>query len=168
MANSDLVKLTISELAPKIKAREVSPVEVTEAVLEQVDRLQPTLNSFITVLYDEARSQAKDQEAALMRGEYRGPLHGVPIGIRIILRLAASERPSAPRCWPITFLKRTHTLSAGAERPGQSSSARRISRSSRQDRPPTISTTVRCTILGILTISRVGLVEEVERMWRPV
>ena len=82
MANSDLVKLTISELAPKIKAREVSPVEVTEAVLEQVDRLQPTLNSFITVLYDEARSQAKDQEAALMRGEYRGPLHGVPIGIK--------------------------------------------------------------------------------------
>ena len=82
MANSNLTKLTISELAPMIQAREVSPVELTEAALEQVDRLQPTLNSFITVLHEQAREQAKEQEAALMRGEYRGPLHGIPIGIK--------------------------------------------------------------------------------------
>ena len=82
MTDSELVKLTISELAPKIKAREISPVELTEAALAQADRLQPTLNSFITILHDQARSQAKEQEAALMRGEYRGPLHGIPIGIK--------------------------------------------------------------------------------------
>ena len=82
MANSDLIRMTISELAPKIQAREISPVELTEAALEQVDRLQPVLNSFITILHDQARSQAREQEAALMRGEYRGPLHGIPIGIK--------------------------------------------------------------------------------------
>ena len=82
MANSSLTKMTISELAPMIQAREVSPVELTEAALEQVDRLQPVLNSFITVLHEQAREQAKEQEAALMRGEYRGPLHGIPIGIK--------------------------------------------------------------------------------------
>jgi aspartyl-tRNA(Asn)/glutamyl-tRNA(Gln) amidotransferase subunit A len=82
MANADLLKLTISELAPKIKAREVSPVEVVEAALAQADRLQPTLNSFITILHDRAMEQAKEQEAALARGEYRGPLHGIPIGIK--------------------------------------------------------------------------------------
>lgn len=82
MADSELVKLTISELAPKIKAREISPVELTEAALAQADRLQPILNSFITMLHDQARSQAKEQEAALMRGEYRGPLHGIPIGVK--------------------------------------------------------------------------------------
>ena len=82
MANSDLIRMTISELAPKIQAKEVSPVELTEAALEQVDRLQPVLNSFITILHDQARSQAREQEAALMRGEYRGPLHGIPIGIK--------------------------------------------------------------------------------------
>ena len=82
MANSDLTRMTISELAPRIQAREISPVELTEAALEQVDRLQPVLNSFITVLHDQARSQAREQEAALMRGEYRGPLHGVPVGIK--------------------------------------------------------------------------------------
>ncbi len=82
MADSDLVTLTISELAPKIKAKEISPVELTEAALAQADRLQPKLNSFITMLHDQARTQAKEQEAALMRGEYRGPLHGIPIGIK--------------------------------------------------------------------------------------
>jgi aspartyl-tRNA(Asn)/glutamyl-tRNA(Gln) amidotransferase subunit A len=82
MAASELVTLTIAELAPKIKAREVSPVEATEAALAQVDRLQPILNGFITILHEQARRQAKEQEAALMRGEYRGPLHGIPIGIK--------------------------------------------------------------------------------------
>ena len=82
MPDSELVTLTISELAPRIKAKEISPVELTEAALAQADRLQPTLNSFITILHERARSQAKEQEAALMRGEYRGPLHGIPIGIK--------------------------------------------------------------------------------------
>ena len=82
MDDAALVKLTISELAPKIESKQISPVEVTEAALEQVDRLQPTLNSFITVLHEQAMAQAKDRERELMRGEYRGPLHGIPIGIK--------------------------------------------------------------------------------------
>ena len=88
MAYSDLCQLTISELAPKIKAREISPVELTEAALARADRLQPTLNSFITILHDQARSQAKEQEEALMRGEYRGPLHGIPVGIKDNIAIA--------------------------------------------------------------------------------
>ena len=82
MADKDILKLTISELAPKIKAREVSPVEVTEAALSQVERLQPTLKSFISILHDEARGQAREQESALARGEYLGPLQGIPIGFK--------------------------------------------------------------------------------------
>ena len=82
MTDSEIVNLTIAELAPKIEAREISPVEITEAALAQADRLQPKLNSFITILHKEARIQAKELESALMRGEYRGPLHGIPIGIK--------------------------------------------------------------------------------------
>jgi aspartyl-tRNA(Asn)/glutamyl-tRNA(Gln) amidotransferase subunit A len=82
MADAELLKLTISELAPKIKSREVSPVEVTEAALAQVEKAQPVLNSFITILGDGARAAAREQEAAIVRGEYLGPLHGVPIGIK--------------------------------------------------------------------------------------
>ena len=82
MADTEILELTISELAPKIRAREVSPVDVVEAALAQADRLQPTLNSFITILYEQARSRAKELEEELVRGEYRGPLHGIPIGIK--------------------------------------------------------------------------------------
>jgi aspartyl-tRNA(Asn)/glutamyl-tRNA(Gln) amidotransferase subunit A len=77
-----LLKLNIWELAAQIRARRVSPIEVTEAALAQADRLQPVLNSFITILHDQARRQAREQEAALVRGQYRGPLHGIPIGIK--------------------------------------------------------------------------------------
>ena len=82
MADTDLLSMTISELAPKVQAKEISPVELTDAALAQLDRLQPVLNSFITILHDQARIQARGQEAALMRGEYRGPLHGIPVGIK--------------------------------------------------------------------------------------
>ena len=57
-------------------------MEVTEAALAQADRLQPTLNSFITILHEQALESAREQEEALATGEYRGPLHGIPIGIK--------------------------------------------------------------------------------------
>jgi aspartyl-tRNA(Asn)/glutamyl-tRNA(Gln) amidotransferase subunit A len=82
MSAIELLKLPISELSAQIKARKVSPVELTEAALVQADRLQPTLHSFITILHDQAIRQAKEQEAALARGEFRGPLQGIPIGIK--------------------------------------------------------------------------------------
>jgi aspartyl-tRNA(Asn)/glutamyl-tRNA(Gln) amidotransferase subunit A len=82
MNNSEIVRLTISELAPRIKSREISPVEVTEASLDRASRLQPILNSFITLLPEQAMNQAREQEASLMRGEYHGSLHGIPIGIK--------------------------------------------------------------------------------------
>ena len=82
MGTPELLKLTISELAPKIRSREVSPVEVTEAALAQADRLNSSLNSFITLLGDMAMVRAKEEEADLARGVYKGPLQGVPIGIK--------------------------------------------------------------------------------------
>ena len=82
MPSDDLLKLTISQLAPRVQSGEVSPVELTEAALAQAHRLQPALNSFITILDDQAMSQAHEMEEALAKGDYRGPLHGIPIGIK--------------------------------------------------------------------------------------
>ena len=82
MPNDALLDLTISELAPRIAAREVSPVELTEAALARADRLQPQLNSFITLLHERALERARELEAELADGKYRGPLHGIPIGIK--------------------------------------------------------------------------------------
>ncbi len=82
MPNDELLDLTISELAPRIEAREVSPVELTEAALARADRLQPRLNSFITLLHERALEKARQMEQELADGRYRGPLHGIPIGIK--------------------------------------------------------------------------------------
>jgi aspartyl-tRNA(Asn)/glutamyl-tRNA(Gln) amidotransferase subunit A len=57
-------------------------VELTEAALDRAHKLQPRLNSFITLLPEQAMSRAREEEAALMRGDYRGPLHGIPMGIK--------------------------------------------------------------------------------------
>jgi aspartyl-tRNA(Asn)/glutamyl-tRNA(Gln) amidotransferase subunit A len=82
MSANDLLQLSLSDAAEAIRSKKVSPVELTEAALAEAEHLQPLLCSFITILYDGARRQAKEAEAALMRGEYRGPLHGIPIGIK--------------------------------------------------------------------------------------
>lgn len=74
--------LTITELAPKIANREVSPVAVTRAFLERIDRLNPDLNAFVTLTADRARADAELAEAEIRAGRYRGPLHGIPFSIK--------------------------------------------------------------------------------------
>jgi aspartyl-tRNA(Asn)/glutamyl-tRNA(Gln) amidotransferase subunit A len=78
----DLAYATISELAPRIRDRELSPVEVTDAILERIARLNPALNAFITVTADASRRRAREAEAEIARGQYRGPLHGIPISLK--------------------------------------------------------------------------------------
>jgi aspartyl-tRNA(Asn)/glutamyl-tRNA(Gln) amidotransferase subunit A len=74
--------LTIRELATLLRTREISPVEVVDACLARIETLNRTLNAFVTVLRDEAREQAKAAEAEMLAGKWRGPLHGVPVGIK--------------------------------------------------------------------------------------
>jgi Asp-tRNA(Asn)/Glu-tRNA(Gln) amidotransferase A subunit family amidase len=70
------------ELARQIQSREISPVELTDAFLARIDEINPKLNAYVTVLHDQAREQAKIAEAALMKGQSHGPLHGLPISIK--------------------------------------------------------------------------------------
>ena len=82
MANDDLLQLSITEAADMVRRRQVSPVELTEAALAQAERLQPSINSFITLMGDQALAQAREQEAALARGDNPGLLAGIPVGIK--------------------------------------------------------------------------------------
>ena len=79
---SDIPFLTVAELGRLIQAREVSPVEATEAYLERIDRVDGQVNSYITVCHDEARQAAREAEQAIVAGRYLGPLHGIPVAVK--------------------------------------------------------------------------------------
>ena len=85
MNNETLCYLSAVDLAAAIRARTISPLEVTQAVLERIDRLNPTLNAFCTSMADEALASARQAEAAVLAGKPLGPLHGVPVSIKDIL-----------------------------------------------------------------------------------
>ena len=82
MDKKDIPFLTATELGQRIASREVSPVEATEAYLERIQKVDPKLNAYITVTAEQAMDQARDAESAIARGEYRGPLHGVPVAVK--------------------------------------------------------------------------------------
>jgi len=76
--------LTIAAAAQLIRTRKLSPVEYTDALLKRVAALDPQINAFITVTADLARQQARQAEAEIMAGRYRGPLHGIPFALKDI------------------------------------------------------------------------------------
>jgi len=80
--------LTIAEAAPLLKSRKLSPVELTAAYLARIDRFDADLNAYILVLHEQAMLAARKAEAEIMRGGYKGPLHGVPIGLKDIYNTA--------------------------------------------------------------------------------
>ena len=73
---------TLQEVANLIREQKVSSVEVVDACLKRIKELNPELNAFITVLADQAREQAQTAEAEIKAGKWRGPLHGIPVGIK--------------------------------------------------------------------------------------
>src|SRR5436190_22286414 len=76
--------LTIAEAARLIEKRELSPVELVDSRLDRIARVDGRLHSFIRVLADAARHEARATEAEIAAGKYRGPLHGIPIGLKDI------------------------------------------------------------------------------------
>jgi len=82
MSDTELCYTPVTELASRIRVKELSPVEVVSNCLERIEELNPILNCFCFVYAEESLDIARDAEAAVMRGEELGPAHGVPIGIK--------------------------------------------------------------------------------------
>jgi hypothetical protein len=79
---TDFHELELTELAARIKARAISPVAVTRALLNRISSADCTLHSYALVMADVAMAQAEAAEAELAAGRYRAPLHGVPIAVK--------------------------------------------------------------------------------------
>ena len=79
---------TITELGAAYRARTLSPVEVTEAMLSRIAKLDPALRSYLTLTPEIALAQARQAEDEIGRGQWRGPMHGVPIGLKDLCETA--------------------------------------------------------------------------------
>jgi amidase len=82
VGREELCWTSAAELARLVRAKDISPVEVIEAVLGRIERINPAINAYCTVAADQARAAARDAEAAVIRGVPLGPLHGVPFSIK--------------------------------------------------------------------------------------
>src|SRR5262245_5846675 len=82
MHKAEIPFLSATALGALIRQREVSPVEATEAYLERIAAVDDRLHSYITVCREVALQAAREAEQAIARGEYRGPLHGVPVAVK--------------------------------------------------------------------------------------
>ena len=80
--SEELAQLTITEAAQLVEQGKASPVELVDSTLERIERLEPALNAFITVMGDQARRDARRLTNELARGRRRGPLHGIPLSLK--------------------------------------------------------------------------------------
>src|SRR5215813_1104624 len=82
--SSQLAYLSLAEAATLIAKRELSPVELTQAMLDRISALDPKLHSYYTVFSKEALAAAREAETQIRGGNYRGPLHGIPLAVKDI------------------------------------------------------------------------------------
>jgi aspartyl-tRNA(Asn)/glutamyl-tRNA(Gln) amidotransferase subunit A len=88
---------SIGEAALRIRTRQLSPVELTQAVLDRIDAVDGRVKAYVTVLHDAALEQARQAEQAIMGGEYRGPLHGIPIAVKDLYDTAGVRTTSSSK-----------------------------------------------------------------------
>ncbi|MSO76800.1 MAG: amidase [Alphaproteobacteria bacterium] len=88
MSDTDLAYTPASTLARLIREKSLSPVALVGAILRRIEASQPVLNAFITVTADQALNEARAAEAAVMRGDTIGPLHGVPFSAKDLINTA--------------------------------------------------------------------------------
>jgi len=81
----DISNLTIKHLSKLIASREISCLEVLDATVERIEKLNPKLNAFITILDQSARREAKHADSLIKQGKYLGPLHGIPISLKDLI-----------------------------------------------------------------------------------
>jgi aspartyl-tRNA(Asn)/glutamyl-tRNA(Gln) amidotransferase subunit A len=85
---SELCYLSIAETGPLLKSQQLSPVELTNAFLDRIEAIDSRIHSFVLVTREEALRQANEVEREIASNRYRGPLHGIPIGLKDLIETA--------------------------------------------------------------------------------
>ena len=82
MDTLEICYMGAGDLSKLVQSKEISPIEIIEAHLTRIDATEPVLNSFITLLADQARKSARQAEKDIQAGRYKGPLHGIPVALK--------------------------------------------------------------------------------------
>ncbi len=82
MNKEDICFMSACEMAERIKTQEISSVEITEAIIERIEKINPIINAYCTPTFDLAREMAKKADDAVKKGDKLGPLHGIPTSIK--------------------------------------------------------------------------------------
>ena len=94
-SKNDLEWLSLHEASELVRRKSVSPVELTQVCLARIEKLNPSLNAFITVTADEALREAREAESEIQRGRWKGPLHGIPIALKDLIDTAGVKTTAA-------------------------------------------------------------------------
>ncbi len=97
MTETELTRLALAEAAEQLRRRQLSPVELTEACLERIGRVEGRLNAFITVMREEALQAARQAAQAIAQGHYKGPLHGIPVALKDLFATAGVPTTAGSR-----------------------------------------------------------------------
>ena len=93
----DIINLTIKHLSKLIASREISCLEVIDSTIERIEKLNPRLNAFITILDEYARREAKHADSLIKQGKYLGPLHGIPISLKDLIYIKGVRSTSGSK-----------------------------------------------------------------------
>ena len=97
MDTLEICYMSAGDLSKLVQNKEISPVEIIEAHLTRIDATEPVLNSFITLLADEARGAALQAEKDIQTGRYKGPLHGIPVALKDLYNTGGVRTTSGSR-----------------------------------------------------------------------
>ena len=118
MPPRDLAYASIGDLAPLIESGELSPVELVQAALDRIEGLEPRLNAFLDVFAESALDDAATAEREIAAGRYRGPLHGIPVGLKDIIDLAGTPTTGGSAFLGDNVAARDATVTARLKRAG--------------------------------------------------
>lgn len=85
MVSEETLYMTVAELGPQIKDKKIGPVELTRAYLDRLEKYGPKLGAIATLMAESAMAEAQKAEVEISKGDYRGPLHGIPYGAKDLL-----------------------------------------------------------------------------------
>ena len=122
-------EISIAEASDLLRRKEVSPVDLTTACLARIEQLNPALNAFITIMHDSALAQARAAEDEIRTGNWRGPLHGIPIGLKDLFDTAGVKTT----CGSALFADRVPTEDAEVVRRLKSAGAVLIGKQNMQE-----------------------------------